>query len=226
MPRRKKLKFEDCIETIDVEINKRRGRWNLTALSWMDFDDVSQIIRVHIFKKWHLYDQSKSLAPWINTLISNQIKNLIRNNYGNYCRPCLKCAAAESESLCYIYGTQNSSCPLFAQWEKTKKAAYLTKLPSPLESVEHETENMELKEFDFDAILKRLNKQLKKKLKVNEWIVYENLYLKDKTEQEVAKILGYKTSEKNRSPGYKQIKNIKKSIIEKAKEIVSDNINI
>jgi len=39
-------------------------------------------------------------------------------------------------------------------------------------------------------------------------------------------MLGYKTSEKNRSPGYKQIKNIKKSIIEKAKEIVSDNINI
>ena len=138
----------------------------------------------------------------------------------------MKCAAAESESLCYIYGTQNSSCPLFAQWEKTKKAAYLTKLPSPLESVEHETENMELQEFDFDTILKRLNKQLKKKLKVNEWIVYENLYLKNKTEQEVAKILGYKTSEKNRSPGYKQIKNIKKSIIEKAKEIVSDKINI
>jgi|TARA_B100000131_G_scaffold70235_1_gene66513 RNA polymerase sigma factor (sigma-70 family) len=226
MPRKKNLKFEDCIETIDVEINKRRGRWNLTALSWMDFDDVSQIIRVHIFKKWHLYDQSKSLAPWINTLISNQIKNLIRNNYGNYCRPCLKCAAAESDSLCYIYGTQNSSCPLFAQWEKTKKAAYLTKLPAPLESVEHETEKIELKEFDFDTVLKRLNDQLKERLKVNEWIVYENLYLKNKSEQEVAKILGYKTSEKNRSPGYKQIKNIKKSIIDKAKEIVSENVNI
>ena len=226
MPRKKKLKFEDCIETIDVEINKRRGRWNLIALSWMDFDDVSQIIRVHIFKKWHLYDQSKSLAPWINTLISNQIKNLIRNNYGNYCRPCLKCAAAESDSLCYIYGTQNSSCPLFAQWEKTKKAAYLTKLPAPLESVEHETEKIELKEFDFDTVLKRLNDQLKERLKVNEWIVYENLYLKNKSEQEVAKILGYKTSEKNRSPGYKQIKNIKKSIIDKAKEIVSENVNI
>ena len=226
MPRKKKLKFEDCIETIDVEINKRRGRWNLTALSWMDFDDVSQIIRVHIFKKWHLYDQSKSLAPWINTLISNQIKNLIRNNYGNYCRPCLKCAAAESDSLCYIYGTQNSSCPLFAQWEKTKKAAYLTKLPAPLESVEHETEKLELQDFDFDSVLKKLNTHLKSKLKQTEWIVYENLYLKNKTEQEVAKMLGYKTSEKNRSPGYKQIKNIKKSIIEKAKEIVSDNINI
>ena len=226
MPRKKKLKFEDCIESIDTEINKRRGRWNLTALSWMDFDDVSQIIRVHIFKKWHLYDQSKSLAPWINTLISNQIKNLIRNNYGNYCRPCLKCAAAESDSLCYIYGTQSSSCPLFAQWEKTKKAAYLTKLPTPLESVEHEMENIELSDFDFDTVLKRLNSKLKAVLKPNEWVVYENLYLNNKSEQEVAKILGYKTSEKNRSPGYKQIKNIKKSIIDKAKEIVAENINI
>ena len=226
MPRKKKLKFEDCIESIDIEINKRRGRWNLTALSWMDFDDVSQIIRVHIFKKWHLYDQSKSLAPWINTLISNQIKNLIRNNYGNYCRPCLKCAAAESDSLCYIYGTQCSACPLFAQWEKTKKAAYLTKLPTPLESVEHEMENIELSDFDFDTVLKRLNSRLKAVLKPNEWVVYENLYLNNKSEQEVAKILGYKTSEKNRSPGYKQIKNIKKSIIDKAKEIVAENINI
>ena len=192
----------------------------------MDFDDVSQIIRIHIFKKWHLYDQSKSLAPWINTLISNQIKNLIRNNYGNYCRPCLKCAAAESDSLCYIYGTQCSSCPLFAQWEKTKKAAYLTKLPTPLESVQQETEKLELQEFDFNTVLKRLNLKLKKVLKSNEWTVYENLYLKNKTEQEVAKILGYKTSEKNRSPGYKQIKNIKKSIIEKAKEIIFEDVNI
>ena len=220
MPRKKKLKFEDCIESIDAEINKRRGRWNLTALSWMDFDDVSQIIRVHIFKKWHLYDQSKSLAPWINTLISNQIKNLIRNNYGNYCRPCLKCAAAESDSLCYIYGTQCSACPLFAQWEKTKKAAYLTKLPTPLESVEHEMENIELSDFDFDTVLKRLNSKLRAVLKPNEWVVYENLYLNNKSEQEVAKILGYKTSEKNRSPGYKQIKNIKKSIITKVKDVI------
>ena len=108
-------------------------------------------------------------------------KNLIRNNYGNYCRPCLKCAAAESDSLCYIYGTQNSSCPLFAQWEKTKKAAYLTKLPAPLESVEHETEKLELQDFDFDSVLKKLNTHLKNKLKPTEWIVYENLYLKNKT---------------------------------------------
>lgn len=110
--------------------------------------------------------------------------------------------------------------------KKTKKAAYLTKLPTPLESVQQETEKLELQEFDFNTVLKRLNLKLKKVLKSNEWTVYENLYLKNKTEQEVAKILGYKTSEKNRSPGYKQIKNIKKSIIEKAKEIIFEDVNI
>ena len=75
MPRKKKLKFEDCIESIDTEISKRRSRWNLTALSWMDFSDVSQILRIHIYKKWDMYDPSKPLKPWINRIISNQIKN-------------------------------------------------------------------------------------------------------------------------------------------------------
>ena len=32
--------------------------------------------------------------------------------------------------------------------------------------------------------------------------------------------IDYKTSEKNRVPGYKQIKNIKKSIIEKVKKVL------
>ena len=100
---RKKLKFEDCIEKINQEIAKRKNKWNLTAINWMDFDDVSQILRLHIYKKWDLYDQSQPLAPWLNRIISNQIKNLIRNNYGNYSRPCLKCAAAESNDLCKIY---------------------------------------------------------------------------------------------------------------------------
>jgi hypothetical protein len=34
----------------------------------------------------------------------------------------------------------------------------------------------------------------------------------------MAKIMGYKTSEADRKPGYKQIKNIKKSIIDKVKQ--------
>lgn len=86
----------------------------------MDFNDVSQILRIHINNKWPLYDQKQPLAPWVNRIISNQIKNLIRNNYGNYSRPCLKCSAAEGEDLCKIYGKQCGACPLYKKWEKRK----------------------------------------------------------------------------------------------------------
>ena len=76
MGRKKKPIFEDHIDLIDNEIRKRKGKWNLTAITWIDFDDVSQIIRIHIYKKWNLYDSSKPLIPWINRIISNQIKNI------------------------------------------------------------------------------------------------------------------------------------------------------
>ena len=58
---------------------------------------------------------------------------------------------------------------------------------------------------------------MKTVLKAVEWKVYNYLYIQHKSEEEVAKLMNYKTSEKNRVPGYKQIKNIKKSIIEKVK---------
>ena len=112
MPKKKaqEKKFEDCIDVIDQEISKRRNKWTLTSIAWMDFDDISQILKIHIYKKWHLYDNSKPLAPWLNRIISNQLKNLIRNNYGNYARPCLRCAASEGGDLCVIYEKQWTCC--------------------------------------------------------------------------------------------------------------------
>jgi hypothetical protein len=53
------------------------------------------------------------------------------------------------------------------------------------------------------------------------------LCLRNQREEEVAKVLGFKTTEKNRSPGYKQIKNLKRSIIVKAKKcIVNGEVEI
>ena len=61
---------------------------------------------------------------------------------------------------------------------------------------------------------------MKKILKPIEWKVYNLLYIENKDDKFVAKSMGYITSEKNRLPGYKQIKNIKKRIIIKAKKIL------
>tara|TARA_R100000664_G_C2707864_1_gene105756 strand:- start:32 stop:718 length:687 start_codon:yes stop_codon:yes gene_type:complete len=216
-------KFEDYIDVIDEEIKKRRSKWKLTSITWMDFDDISQILRIHIYKKWHLYDPVKPLAPWLNRIITNQIKNLIRNNYGNYARPCLKCAASEGGDLCVIYEKQCSDCPLYAHWEKNKKIAHDVKVPVSLENHQQDLTNMkEDANLDIDFAFQKLNKILPKHLKPIEWKIYENLYIKNLPEAEVAKLMGYKTSEKNRSPGYKQIKNIKKSIIQKIKKLIKD----
>ena len=217
-----KPSFEDSIDVINVEINKRKGKWNLTVLAWMDFQDVSQILRIHIFKKWDLYDSEKPLAPWINRIISNQIKNLIRNNYGNYARPCLRCAASESDSHCYIYKEQSSVCPLYANWEKTKKNAHDAKLPVSLEEHPQEIFTSVNSYYDVERTALRLHEKMETVLKPVEWKVYNYLYIEYKSEEEVAKLMNYKTTEKNRVPGYKQIKNIKKSIIQKVKKMLND----
>ena len=217
-----KIKFEDYIEQIDAEIKKRRSKWNLTALSWMDFDDVSQILRIHIFKKWHLYDTKKPLNPWINRIISNQIKNLIRNNYGNYCRPCLKCAAAEAGDLCYIYGKQSEACPLFSNWSRTKKQAYNAKLPVSINDHTYETNSTEYSDIDILGVMDKISAKMEEVLKPAEWKIYQALYIEHMSEEDAATLMGYKTNEKNRVPGYKQIKNVKKAIIKKVKRMLED----
>ena len=219
---KKKTKFEDYIDVIDQEIAKRRSKWNLTSLSWIDFEDVAQIIRIHIYEKWDQYDTSKAIEPWLNRVISNQLKNIIRNNYTNYARPCLRCAAAEGDDGCRIYVTQCVECPLYAHWRKRKLNAYNLKLPLSLENHQQEVNSIFDDYVDYDQKIEMLNKKMDKILKPNELVVYKSLFVERENELSVAKKLGFKTSEKKRSPGYKQIQNIKKNIIKKIKALVEN----
>ena len=66
--------FEEKYAEISVEIKKRRGKWFLNSLAWFDFQDVEQIICAHISKKWHQWDQSRPLGPWINKNIGKKVK--------------------------------------------------------------------------------------------------------------------------------------------------------
>jgi hypothetical protein len=217
-----KLNFEDCIKDIDAEIFKRKNKWTLDAIAWMDFSDVSQLLRIHIHKKWDQYDPSKPLGPWINRIVTNQIKNLVRNLYGNYSRPCLRCAAAEGDDLCNIYNKQCNDCPLYAAWEKSKKSAHDTKLPVSLEDHSQKVFNIMTDSLDIEMAAKSLHGKMSKILKPVEWKVYKHLYVDNGSEDDLARIMGYITSEKNRSPGYKQIKNIKKAIIIKVRKCISE----
>jgi hypothetical protein len=217
-----KITFESCIDIIDTEIAKRRGKWSLTSLSWIDFEDVSQIIRIHIYEKWDQYDTDKPIRPWLNRVISNQLKNIIRNNYTNYTRPCLRCAAAEDVDGCRIYVSQCSDCPLYAHWEKRKLNAYNLKMPLSLENHHQEVNSVFDDYIDYDAKIEQLNKKMEEVLKPTELLVYQSLFIRKENELTVAKKLGFKTTEKKRSPGYKQIQNIKKQIIKKVKSLIEE----
>lgn len=220
--KKNKLKFENCISLINTEIVKRKNKWTLSALNWIDFEDVSQIIRFHIYKKWNLYDESKPILPWVNRIISNQIKNLIRNNYGNYARPCLKCAAAIGESECKIYGKQDKSCPMYKNWVKTKKNAYDLKMTVSVEDHSYEINNQSAPQYNIQRAAANLHEKMKKILKPIEWRVYDLLYIQNKTEEYVCKNLEFKYDKKAKTTYNKQLRNIQKAIIKKAKECLDN----
>ena len=218
--------YSDKSQEIDKELHKRRSKWFLTSIAWFDFEDVCQIIRAHIYNKWHQWDQERPLEPWVNRIISNQFKNILRNHYSNFVRPCLNCPFNQSHnpaptkigSLCGFTpsGLQCSECPLFAKWEKTKKAAYDIKMAVTLEA--EQTQVLKLKSDDFDIIRaeKRLHQEMEKHLNEKQFYVYKLLFIDHKEEDEIAALLGYKSNEKGRKAGYKQIKNLRKKFKEQA----------
>jgi len=214
------LSFEDSYAIISKEISKKRYKWTLNSLNWLGWEDVSQIILLHIYEKWHLYNQDKPLQPWLGAIISNQIKNIIRNNYSNYTRPCLKCKAAEVNDSCKIYKNECSNCPLFAEWEKRRKSAYDVKIPVSIENHSNEVYEISEDSHGFERNVREMHAKMKKILKPIEYKVYKGLFIDNESEEILAKRLGYISNEKNRIPGYKQIKNIKKSIIIKAKKCI------
>lgn len=209
--------YEDYSDIIDRELCKRKAKWTLTAITSFDWDDVCQIIRLHIFKKLHQYDTTRPILPWINAVISSQIKNLIRNNYSNYTRPCLRCDAAIDADKCKIYGKQCDSCPLFKDWQKRKLPAHNVKLPVSIENHFNEVSQVFDESIDFSYQMEKINSKMKEILKPLEYKVYEGLYILNEEESVVAKKVGYFSSEKGRGPGYKQLNNVRKTIISKIK---------
>lgn len=218
---KKKLSFEDCYDIISREVSKKKYKWTLSSLSWLGWEDISQIILIHINEKWPQYNQSKPLQPWLSVIISNQIRNIIRNNYSNYTRPCLKCKAAEPSDGCKIYATQCTDCPLFAVWQKRKKSAYDVKIPVSIENHTNEVLGISVDSQTLERNILAVHRKMKEILKPIEYMIYESLFIKNESEEVLAKKLGYISNEKNRTPGYKQIKNIRKIIISKARKCLS-----
>tara|TARA_R100000995_G_C3483518_1_gene125560 strand:+ start:2064 stop:2750 length:687 start_codon:yes stop_codon:yes gene_type:complete len=215
MKKRKKGEYiyEDFSEVIDAAIKKQQYKWRLNAVRWFDFNDVEQIIKLHISKKWHMWDQERPLEPWIGRIISNQIRNLIRNHYGNYVNPCPDYQTQGHDSF---------KCPVCSKWEKSKKAALELKIPLSTEDFVKEVTTREYLDFDFSTSLQKLNGQMKIRLSEVHYVAYRMLYFDKNTEEDVAKFMGYKISAQKRKLGYRQVKNLKKKFLQVAMEILRE----
>ena len=229
-----KPEFSDCIYIVDNELQKRKSRWRLNSIAWMDFDDVCQKIRLHIFTKWEQWDNKRALRPWVNTIITNQMTNLVRNNYTSFSKPCLQCKHNQGGNLCALYGSQSSACEEFSKWETGKRDAYLVKMPVSLNSSipnkdeeGQKNQTLDIRDtysyIDYESKTAAFHESMKGKLSAIDWKVYSFLYVENLDEIEAAKLMGYKTSEKNRSPGYKQIKKIKNKIYKIARQILLES---
>lgn len=216
----KQFTFEDAYPIIQQELAKRKNKWTLTSIPSIGWEDVCSIITIHIFKKFKQYDPKKPFLPWINRILSNQIINLVRNNYSNFSRPCLKCDAQLPDNGCKIYSDQCSKCPIYADWEKKKQFAYNIKLPLSIENhVDEVHQKPQETSIDLEKNISLAHETMRKYLKRNEWLVYQKLFIQHKDEATAIKELNYIGS--NRS---KQLFNVKVAIISKFKNLVQKGL--
>jgi len=221
--RERSKEYNANVKVIEEALEKNRRKWQLKAVSWMDYDDVKQIIKIHIYKKIHLWDSKKGpIEPWISTVISNQIRNLLRNNYQNYARPCLSCINSLGPTSCEITrsGEQDEGCPLFLAWAKKKRDGFNVKMPLPLESHAHEIRTKNDDSFDIDHITARIQIYMKIELTERQFTAFMMMFIDNCSDEDVAEYMGYRSSEKNRKAGYKQLKNLKDLFKKKILEII------
>jgi DNA-directed RNA polymerase specialized sigma24 family protein len=195
--------FDDKREDLDELLKKYRGKWQLNALAWLDYDDVCQIIRIHIYKKWHLWDQERPF------------------------RPCLRCPHNMGNTACSLNKSreQDGSCPDFAKWQKKKERAYNIKLPLSLDDAVAVNSTTHLRDdFNYGDSAAKLHELVVKHLNEKHKQIYIMLYVKNMDENEIAEKFGFKAdSSKRKKPRYKQMANLKKKFYTIAVKIIKEN---
>ena len=107
-------------------------------------------------------------------------------------------------------------------WEKRKKSAYDIKLAVTIENHTNEIHAKTDENINLEEATKKISIYLKPTLNEKQYIAFRMLFVENHSEEKVAQFLGYKTTEKKRSAGYKQIKNLKKIFQEKVKQILNE----
>lgn len=226
--------YEDKREVIDGLLASREKKWkdycSSHKISYMNYQDVCQIIRLHFYNKIDQYDPKQPFENWANRIISNQFKNISQNHYGKYAPPCVSpkmCGNNEGGGLCSKTKskTQCAECPLYAKWEKKKQIGYNIQFAG---STEHESFEFHQGEIDssrsvdeeasINSFHQKMFESLPEKLKqLYQWVCVERV-----TDEELAALMQLKTTEKGRIAGYRQVTNIRRDLLKRGRRIMED----
>ena len=187
--RKREELFTRYYNDIESALSKRRHKWKLSSLAYISYEDICQIITLHIYKKIHMYDEHQPFINWCNRIISHQLQNLVRNHYGNLAPPCNKCPHNEGDSRCGFTksGLKGEACPVYKHWMKSKQAGYHLKLAGSLDHPDYiETKVNTKEDFDFDFQHKKLMGFLKEELDNTSWVILTDFIILKRNEKEVA----------------------------------------
>lgn len=207
--------FEELYPRIEKVVESYRGKWKFKASVEQDFDDVKSEIIVHVWKKWHLYDQSRPIEGWVSTITSNKFINKLRDIYLKTSSPCNRCASNIGDGMCVQFGVQGVECPLYKKWHNKKRYSHEAKMPLAIELHINEVENSRCAYFDYEGAIKKMHGRMEEVLTKGEYQVYYGLYVEGKDDETVSEECGFKSDSKA-----KRVRQIKSVILKKAKELL------
>jgi len=221
--------FSSVVVDLQALIDKRKGSWKLTSI--MEFDDVRSILLAHLWNNFSRYDRTKPLDRWANTVISNALKNLLRQNCYKNARPCIAatsygnpCAYARGCDGCAWTksGKQDSSCGFYKAWLDKKQAKFAVATPLSIENHIDESHSIQSDFVDIEGAKKVIDDKIIGKLNEEEAKVYHLLYIEHMDLKEVGKKMRYKKQKNSDVPGYLVLRTIQLRIKELARVIIEE----
>jgi hypothetical protein len=208
--------FEEAYPELARIVAKRRNSWSYISI--MQWEDVSQILLLRLYVKWHLYDPvkgngelAKRLEKWANTVITRAIMTLKRDTLGRWSRPCigggkangLHCAYNKGGETCSLTpsGTQCAECPTYAKWQREREAQLHVKSQVSLENHAQEVSNVQCDFIDIEGVRDWLNEAMLKELTRWEGRVYRLSIVQSLSPAKVSEILAAEVKQRKRPPG-------------------------
>ncbi len=230
--------FEERYDSILFELEKRKGMWDLAAVSW---EDAQQMILLHVYQQYGKFNPAKKdkdgrpveFSHWLQSVITRKIYSIWRDHLAKWSRPCLgnpkhgmeRCAFNGGADLCTATksGKQCGECKLYKDWERSKKLQHDIKQTLPIENHTQEVSNIQSDFIDIEGKKAVIDREMKKRLPKEEWRIYRMLMIENRPEKEAGRALGFRRKKGKRQklyPGYLKVLALRHKFVAVAKQII------